>query len=615
MLNNHDINYSSEQPNLNDFHSQTNDNLNYCNKNYNYSTFIENNNNTNNINNNTFNTNTNNNIIRNIEHSKEDSEHFAYVETNESESEKMFLIDKIINEYGYKWQTIKAFLCSFMLLFLSGYFNSNPLNYYFVIRTKMNLSENYMIFLFSLSITCKSIGGFFCGVILSNKIITRKNLIYVCISLMLLLNILLTVKYELKIYFAFIIFGCFAAGILDILAIHILCETLPIFLRGTFICLVLLGYLCSDLFNNFLVNSFSDKNNINVRAALIIISVIYLIYLFLFLCLPLSDSARNLLMGDEYKQAFVILQKLKESDLTVEEQARLMREAEYINKVNENTDYEKEEITEDEINFVKIEKRLEENSNNNNSYSIAKITIQANKKQSYFNSLKLIFSKEYIKTTLIFFTIRFLLNFTLSGITNTVVLYLSKVIDESDIKKISGAQLFINLISMLSFPLSASLIEIKFLGRKSALMLMSGLSLIVLTLLLFLHKFFHLLGVFFMFFFANIFIIVTLTSETYPTSHRDNALGMLNIIEAFGSVLGITTYVLLIQKFILSPFIISLTLISVCFVMFFFIENETKGKALDFILKQEELINYFSKENEKDECKDNEQYRRVIYSN
>jgi hypothetical protein len=453
----------------------------------------------------------------------------------------------------------------------------------------------------------------------------------------------------------FVVLGCFASGILDLLSINILCESLPVFLRGSFICLSLIGYSLSDFFNNILINSFTDKNFTNIKAIMFINTGVILLILILFYALPLSDSARNLMFKGEFNEAFDLLKKLKGADLSQEEKKELIDEVklpeevddcyfDYISK-SENQKlnlFEESEIdkindakaigesekllllkteikkTENYVNNDTEKSNIDQNYNNNSNKNVnenpndEKLKEQnKNINNGFLNSLAQIFSKEHLKQILIFISIRFILNFVLSGSTNIIGLYLSKIINESDIEKISSAQVSINLITMLSFPLSALLIEIKFLGRKSALIILASLSLITLICLFFFPKIFYLLGIFFVFYFSKIYTIITLTSETFPTKVRDITLGLINLIKGCGSVLGIVAYILLLQRSFLIPHVISFVLICVCFGLFFLIEKETKNKALDLFFDEDKLKKYIVAK----EADENKELREVVYSN
>jgi len=525
----------------------------------------------------------------NLEASNDNS--FNQINTISSDDELTLLIDKIINNYGYKCQTIKVFLCTIFMFILCGHFLNNSSNFYWVIKTQFNLSSNFMIFLQSFSFCFKCLGSFFCGFIIKKNFICRKSLIFVCVTIMLLLNILILIHFSLPTYFIFLAGGAFAAGNMELMGLNILCESLPIFLRGSFLCLSFIGYTLSDSVYNFIIRSFSDGNDVNLRMIYSISTLKIILVLLKFIFLPLNDSARNLLQKGEYEKAFEILNKLKTISLSEEEKLTLIKES----KIGENSN--------NDLNC--------NNKTLNEYYEINNSEKKENVK--YWQSFKLIFSDYFLKTTILIIFIRFIYTLLINGNYSIQGLYLQKIIENSDIKKITSTQMIISNFTLISFVISSLLIELKYLGRKLSLILLGFINCLILFIFYFNFKIFYLFASFLTILNSKIFILLSFLSETYPTKLRDLSIGFFNLIDILAGFSGIIVYMSVIQYGIMYPFYISFGLILVGLIFFFLIPNETKNKALDFILNENDLRNYI----EAKETKENNEkgaFPRVIYT-
>jgi len=463
------------------------------------------------------------------------------------------LIDKIINEYGYKWHTLKIVLYTILLLLLCSYFIYNQNNFYWIVKLNLKVSSNFLIFLFTLSFCMKCIGAIFSGFMTNNDKIKRKNLIIICLFVMFSLNIMMGVHFSFPTYLIFLIFGCFCAGNIEILAYNILCEGLPINLRGSFLCICSIGYVLSDTIINYIIKYVYENNIVNIRLIFLISIGVMIFIFFLFIILPLNDSARNLLYKGEYEKAFEILNKLRTNELHEEEKLILINQSKLSEKV-------KIPLKENEINNTVNEKIEKDNSQ---------------------NSIKDIFKEPYLKSTIIFIFIRFIQSFILRGNISIIVIYIKKILDNNSINEINSSLLFINNIALFSFPLSAILIDLKFIGRKLSLAIVEIIAIIILFIFFFKYQLYYLIGLYKIFLLAKTFILSALYTESYPTRMRDLTMGFLNIVDIIAGLIGMLSYMLLIKYNFLIPFYISFTLQLISLILFYLIPVETKNRPLD----------------------------------
>ena len=70
-------------------------------------------------------------------------------------------------------------------------------------------------------------------------------------------------------------------------------------------------------------------------------------------------------------------------------------------------------------------------------------------------------------------------------------------------------------------------------------------------------------------------------SETYPSKIRDASQGYFNAIMNFGALLGQTVFLSIYKLYENFAINLLIFLILFSFVLFFFMKNETKGRALD----------------------------------
>jgi len=162
------------------------------------------------------------------------------------------LLDKILDNYGYRLEIIKIIIISICLTYLSSYMIYHISCYLLVVKREFNLPDSMLTILACIAFFCKAIGCFFTGALI--KVVSRRSLLLVNILILIGLNFFLTLVWKLWAYFIFLIIGCYIVGNIDPLNIDVLCESLPIQFRGFFLCFSYNGFPLNIFIYSILLN-------------------------------------------------------------------------------------------------------------------------------------------------------------------------------------------------------------------------------------------------------------------------------------------------------------------------------------------------------------------------
>jgi len=465
---------------------------------------------------------------------------FKHIEdlSTEPEKDEIKLLDKIISEYGYRFQIIKIIIISIFLNFITSFVIYHVSSYLLVIekelKTETTMSQENLGIM--LSCICYSFRAFGCFTfIFIVKSFSRRTLIFFSLSIIFSLNVLITIKLNLWTYLAFLIFGCFCAGIIDPITLDVLCESLPIRLRGFFMCLYSLGAPLSQTSQFIFLKIIYDESKNNFQMVLLTGTLLILLLIILIIIF-FEDSPRNLIVTEDLSRAYSQLEKMQ-------------------NPPRSLTDSEKNTL------YTQIH------------YGLNNLVIKD------FSS---IFSPLFLRTTLIFIGIIICFKSVDDGISAVLTLYLQKILGTSDQKLIGLDGTKIYLISSLAPLLSGVLIEIKFLGRKFTLMITAVLLLI--SYFLFhvnLSNYILWLGLLNVFTNSSSCIVFTLITETYPTKLRDISEGFFSCIGAIGSLIGNMAFMSIFKLGMNAPFYLQIGNSIISLVLVYFIKYETCQKELD----------------------------------
>ena len=447
---------------------------------------------------------------------------------------KKVLLDKILEEYGYKQEIIIVIICSILLYFLSSYYIYHVSCYFLIIKNEFEISENYITVITCFGFFFKSLGCFLVG--FSTHLLTRKQIILINLCILFCLNLFMTFKFALWNYIIFVLVGCFVSGNLDPINIDVLCEFLPIKFRGFFLCFTYTGFALSQLVQYFLINFYTVGNKTDIKQVLFLNNRLLSFILF-FVFIFFKNSPRNYLIKQQYTDAFKILNKLTDIPLTEEEKQQIIKE----------TDLGSDSIHEE--------------------------------------SIKEIFSENYLKTTLIFIILNFSYNSMTDGLSITLNLILEEYIPESNESKISFEGMLIYLFGLFTYFFCGILTEIDIIKRKFGLFICSSI-LISNSFLIHIFPSNYLMWLTLIILATNstTSLSISFVSESYPSKIRDMSQGFMNSVANFGSLVGQLIFMALYNKG-RTISVLNYTIFNsvICMFLIFLITKDMHKKPLDSI--------------------------------
>ena len=239
---------------------------------------------------------------------------------NDKEKERISL-DKIIFDYGYGLEVWKIIICTILVYLMVGYSTTIFATLLTAYTTYFNLSDGEISFLGCIFFIFRGVGALFVGyltILFRNRLI----LIYTCCSFFLITTILLALTMNINILFVERIFSGIATGVLEALVNNLLCEFLPVYLRGFTLLIVFTGYSLGQLFPNLIMlATMPNYDPKGIPKTLFICSTMFIISIIVFLFI-LEDSPRNYILNGEDQKAFKILEKMKEGEIFTEREKR-----------------------------------------------------------------------------------------------------------------------------------------------------------------------------------------------------------------------------------------------------------------------------------------------------
>lgn len=473
------------------------------------------------------------NLNTNTQNLNENQNNYNIIEDLDSENlAYKVLLDKIMDQYGYRFQIIKVIVGSILLSYLSSYMIYHVSCFLLVVKKEFNLADDMLTILACVGFFFKALGCMLTGP--TTNIVSRRSLLLFNVLILIALNFMLTFVWKLWAYFIFLIIGCYIAGNIDPLNLDVLCESLPIKFRGFFLCLSYTGFPLNICIQYFLISSFSQQNETDIITLLHINSLI-IIVIFILMIIFFKDSIRHELIRENYDSAYKLLNNMSESPLTQEEK----------------------EI----IKYQSIK--------GNNSISEA--------------SIKEIFSPYYLSTTLLFICLNFSFNSMTDGISFVLNLILSDNIPKSNEEIISWEGMKLYLWGLLAYAFCGILTEIPFIKRKLGLFITSAMILSFSILFYFNpYNYFWWLNFLLIACNASTSLSISFVSESYPTKIRDTSQGFMNSVANFGSLVGQLIFMSLYNISKTNTTLIYTLVISfVCMFLIFLVKKETHRKPLD----------------------------------
>jgi MFS family permease len=440
----------------------------------------------------------------------------------------LLLIDKITCKYGYGSFMWIMIICSSLIIAVSAYFTTLFSTTVIAFQKQFSLTDNDLMVLATSYFLMKILGSMTVGQL--TKKIDRVIIINITLLCLCVMNILMGVYVD-KLAFLYVgrVFTGYGSGVIETLVTNILCEHLPINQRGLVLTGIWTGWSLGQIIPPWIMIKTMPKYEASgLKATILACSFIpFLTLLFCFFFF--EDSPRNYILNNKYKKAFNILNRY-----TV--------------------------LTDDTCETI-----------------IKQIKEGVNKRTK--GSLPELFKGTFFRLTLIIIFLNFMSNMLNDGFTLITSLTLNTGDLSNDVLRDS---ITVIVFSMPSCIIAGLLSETRLFGRKwtnfmGYLFLMVS---IILAVVFPKHIPFF-LGLYNIFInFGNI-LIVTYTSEIYPTKIRDMASSLGFTASNAGSVLSQTTFILLHKMNTFAPYYFIIGVCVICSIVSYFLPYETYHRPLD----------------------------------
>lgn len=464
------------------------------------------------------------------------NENHAFHNSDEKQSlitenpNKLRIIDQIQNKYGYSSLVWINILSTFMVLFIEDiemtYFSYLLIPY----KKLLNLSTTDIIFIhatFYLGSTVASTSAAYI-----TKYLSRRTTLNGAILILLLCHIGSAFVNNVVLFCVLRFINGYSVGVMDIIAITVFIEYLPMKLRAFSATSIWIAFSISPtIFLIIMMIYMPDLEASKIEGLLLITAsfpAICLIYNLIFF----TDSPRSFILRGQEKEAIKILEIMNGKQISKEDKKKLVEEI----TLNSNTEVE--------------------------------------------GSLKDLYSSKYLSTTLILGFV-----WLSSGIVCYGVLLISSLTMKSTnitANDIIRNEIFIRLPSALSYLVGAPLCEVKFISRKTLIIILNSISLFFMILCLFTTGalFSWMLGISFAINFLNLNVINTYACEIFPTKIRDHIVGALFTASNLGAIISLIT-IPLHEWNILVPYYFSSALFLLSTILLFFLPIESIGECLD----------------------------------
>lgn len=439
-------------------------------------------------------------------------------------------IEVILNNAGYNSVTWKIILLTGCYIFVEGS-QLTLLNSLFVpMKNYFTLPDDAITYANSLMFVGVALGSILSG--FTSSVMRRKTSLTINMTLCAIINLLMGLIDNFTVFtIARVLIGILV-GIMLPMIFGILSEYLPIKYRGfTLIvvwCFYGIGGLYVNLSMKFLMPQLQSEETFRVILLLTIPYSVFALSYYIFL----EESPRNLILNSEENKAIDILEKINGGEISLEDRSEVISQVK--GGINKNLDH----------------------------------------------SLKSVFSSKVRQTTIIQSVIWFCFSYIFYGGIFSISLMLKEIGFNND--NLINKTMVVYALSMPGNIVGGILTEIAYLGRLKTCSIGYGfLSFFIIIAGFFPNSVEILIGL--MGLFLNISVNVTCTycSEYYPTRIRDTALGYLYFVtRVSGFVSQIISYYLVSINFKIQYFFI-LSQAILCFVLIFFLPEETYGKPLD----------------------------------
>jgi MFS family permease len=405
-------------------------------------------------------------------------------------------LNKIINDAGYNLLIYKNIFLCFLSIFITGFhikffgfINIAFQQYYQISNTNISL-------ILSLVFIGLGVGYLTLGFILDP--LNRRQLIIISLIVILISTLMSAQVHNIIVFGIFRFIGSVFSAYYVIISSTSLAEYLPNKFRGfvltlinsaIYLSLILFLYFCSISIPNLSYDPLDKKTPQDFHTP--ILNFVYIeLFALIFAYFFYRDSPRNLFLKNQKEEAGEILEY-------------------YVNR----------KLTKKELDAIE-----------NNLFNTGENLL--NKK---YSNLILLFSRRYLKLTLLFLGLYVLVNFSLHGMNTAYPIILRS--NTSDAKTHPKEINNLMLYCLSQIPLLPSILaEFKSIGKKYSIGLLILVSLIFGIFSLVISQHFNIFLFISMSLFANAFYLLeTWTNEILPTRIRDSGYGLFRGVAKIGA--------------------------------------------------------------------------------
>lgn len=467
--------------------------------------------------------------------------------SNVNQSQRIFHtnLNQIIQESGYNLSVWTIIFFTLLFLFIQGFMLTYYNNIITAFKDFHKISDSALGLIGS-SLYVGMASGCGCTGILLN-FMDRRQIIIMSGFFIALSNVLSGIGHNLALFVICRFVGAIFLGFYQVIFLAMLTEYLPVKFRGFILNIVWCAwsfgasyflFFCKIYLPKLTYHPWDENFPYNFNMAIFSVSYVsianfFLVYFFL------RDSPRNLLVNHKIEEAGQILDSYVNRKLTKEELEIIYQNVQNTGENNKNK---------------------EKNENTN--------------KDKY----KMLFSRRYVKITVIMSVLNFIYSFCLVGLGVALPIILKKRTQKKENKNFEEAHAHSDINSLIWFymlliPAIASVMaEMKFIGKKYSVILMTLVSIIFAELsMIYMDSHFRL-----KFFISSMLLNnaldlqVSWGSEVLPTKIRDVGLGIFQMSNRLGGIFAQFIFLILVHintKLTILTYIICLV-ICVCIISF-----------------------------------------------
>lgn len=493
-------------------------------------------------------------------------------------------IDQILSKAGFQSFHYSIFFCFGFFIFAEGFYLTLIPSTMIPFKEYYQIDDLLVCFITSLLFISFGVASLITPYFSSK--LSRKTILTIAAIVHIPFGMALASFQRLEVFMLSILVIGFALGLSVPLLNNSLAEILPINNRAFALIFVWIFFVFAQLFYpismTFLMPKLESSNLPDVfKLGTTAISILLILTLLLF-----EDSPRNLLIIQQYDQAFNILESLLKQKLSRRTKRVLIEssKSDVLNKKNGMDPIENVEANLQESNHnILHESQYDSCPTENTGKSIIKQLSKIFDREKYL-ALTLITATLWCINAIIFYGPSLILTLTIQKIDN---MENPDEISESISRystDVFKTLYFYSTASLFCLLLSAVMAELTFFGRKNTLICSYAVSTVISALIIvFPQSFKILIGILSLFASVGFNVIGSFSSELFSTDVRDSAIGFFFFCNRIGAVSSQFVFLVLFNVYYLLPYILLSVLCLAATFLSILYPFDTLGKPLDTI--------------------------------